>query len=53
MWWSLYETSESKLQRNATEPGGDGIADVFRCPLGTLVWLRRLLGWSRNARPET
>lgn len=40
-------------KRNAAEPGGYSMADGFPCTLGTLVWLRRFLGRSRNARPET
>lgn len=39
------------------EPGGGGgecsMADGFPGTLGTLAWLRRFLGKSRNARPET
>ena len=40
-------------RRNDAEPGGCSMADGFLCTLGTLVWLRRFLGRSRNARPET
>ena len=40
-------------RRNDAEPGGCSMADGFPCTLGTLVWLRRFLGRSRNARPET
>lgn len=36
------------------EPGGGcSMADGFPGTLGTLAWLRRFLGKSRNARPET
>lgn len=33
--------------------GGSSMADGFPGTLRTLAWLRRFLGKSRNARPET